>query len=74
MTDDHEFNVYWTQIQEDTKVPKSMAKYIAWEWLPHKDMWSAISHQNCSIFEEGNTNMLLESYVQAFLKKNFILF
>ncbi|KAH9966313.1 hypothetical protein BJV74DRAFT_743168, partial [Russula compacta] len=40
--------------------PKSMANYITWEWLPHKEMWSAISRQNCSIFEEGDTNMLLE--------------
>ncbi|KAF8502332.1 hypothetical protein F5888DRAFT_1573895, partial [Russula emetica] len=42
--------------------PKSVAEYIAWEWLPHKEIWSAMSCQNCTIFEEGDTNMLLESY------------
>ncbi len=26
-------------IKEDTEVPKSVAEYIAREWLPHKDMW-----------------------------------
>ncbi len=65
ITDDNEFNVSWKYIQEDTSVPKSLAEYIAREWLPHKDMWSVTSHQNWSIFEEGDTNMLLEAYVIA---------
>ena len=63
VTDSNKFNSCWTQIKEDTEVPKSMAKYIAWKWLPHKDMWSAVSRQNRTIFEEGDTNMLLEAYV-----------
>ena len=65
MTNNNEFNACWTKIQRDTNVPKSVAEYIAWEWLPHKEMWSAMSRQNCTIFEEGDTNMLLESYVIA---------
>jgi hypothetical protein len=65
MTNNNEFNACWTKIQGDTNVPKSVAEYIAWEWLPHKEMWSAMSHQNHTIFEEGDTNMLLESYVIA---------
>jgi len=40
-----------------------VAEYIAWEWLPHKDMWSTVSGQNWTIFEEGDTSMLLEVYV-----------
>jgi hypothetical protein len=63
MVNDDEFKASWTQIQGDTKVPKSMAEYIAWEWLPHKEMWSATSHKNHTIFEEGDTNMLLEAYM-----------
>jgi len=73
MTDDNEFNASWTQIQGDTKVPKSVAEYIAHDWLPHKEMWSAMSHQNRTIFEEGDTNMLLESYVISNFKM-YILF
>ncbi len=57
----------WKYIQEDTLVPKSLAEYIAQEWLPHKDMWSVTSCQNQSIFEEGDTNMLLEAYVIAYI-------
>jgi len=45
-TDDNKFNAWWTQIQGDTKVPKSVAEYIARDWLPHKEMWSAMSRQN----------------------------
>jgi len=60
MKNEKEFNACWSQIQGDTSVPKSVADYIAREWLPHKEMWSAMSRQNRSIFEEGDTNMLLE--------------
>jgi hypothetical protein len=65
-TDSYEFDACWSEIQEDTEVPKSVAEYIAREWLPHKEMWSAMSRQNRTIFEEGDTNMLLESYVNAY--------
>ena len=67
MVDSNKFNTCWTQIQEDTNVPKSVSDYIAWEWLPHKEMWSAVSRQNRTIFEEGDTNMQLEAYVSVSL-------
>ena len=72
VTDDNEFNRYWAQIRGDSKVLKSVAEYIARDWLPHKEMWSAMSRQNRSIFEEGDTNMLLESYVITHLIKFFL--
>jgi hypothetical protein len=37
-----------------------VAQYLAQEWMPVKEMWSAVNQQNQLIFEEGNTNMLLE--------------
>jgi hypothetical protein len=49
-----------------------MAEYIAWEWLSHKEMWSATSHKNQTIFEKGDTNMLLEVY--AITYSDFELF
>src|SRR5229473_4231210 len=58
ITNGNQFNTCWTQIQENTEFPKSVANYITQEWLPHKEMWSAVLCQNCSIFEEGDTNML----------------
>ena len=61
--DDDNFNTWWTQIQGDEKFPKTVADYIEWDWLLHKQMWFAMSRQNHTIFEEGNINMLLEAYV-----------
>jgi hypothetical protein len=62
-TDQYEFESWWEDIQSNNSVPKSMAQYLAWEWMPVKEMWSAVYRQNQSIFEEGDTNMLLEVYV-----------
>jgi hypothetical protein len=42
-TDDNEFNACWKYIEQDTLVPKSVAEYIARDWLPHKEMWSVMS-------------------------------
>ena len=61
-TDNDEFNKYWKYIK-DTLVLKNVAQYIAQDWLPYKEMWSVMSHQNRTIFEKGDTNILLESYV-----------
>ena len=62
-TDENEFNACWKYIKEDTSVPKSVAEYITRDWLPYKEMWSAMSRQNWTIFEKGDTNMLLKAYV-----------
>jgi len=48
-------------MQMDTLYPDTVIMYLAWDWVPCKDMWSTICRQNHTIFEEGNTNMLLES-------------
>ncbi len=62
-TDQYEFDAWWEDIQNDKSVPQSLAKYLAREWIPVKEMWSAVFRQDRTIFEEGNTNMLLEAYV-----------
>ncbi|KZP08800.1 hypothetical protein FIBSPDRAFT_708840, partial [Athelia psychrophila] len=40
----------------------SFVVYIERYWLPVKDMWSAVNHQNCTIFELSDTNMLVEAW------------
>ena len=62
-TKDMEFDAWWEQMQLDTKNTTTVIGYLAWEWVLCKNMWLAIFRQNHTIFEEGNTNMLLESYV-----------
>ena len=66
-TDQYEFDAWWEDIQNDHTVPQSLSKYLAREWLPVKEMWSAVFRQNRTIFEEGDTNMLLEAYVLSIL-------
>ncbi len=63
MTDQYKFDAWWEDIQNNKSVPQSLAEYLAREWIPVKEMWSAVFRQDRTIFEEGNTNMLLEAYV-----------
>jgi hypothetical protein len=64
MTEDlAEFFNIWDEILSDPSVPQSVVEYLASEWLQVLDMWSKIARRNRSIFEEGNTNMLIKAYV-----------
>ena len=58
-----EFFKIWEEISSDPSVPQSVVGYLATEWLQVSHMWSKIARRNRSIFEEGNTNMLIEAYV-----------
>ena len=60
-TDEAQFDTWWDQMQMDKSYPDTVIGYLAREWVPCKDMWSAVFRQNRTIFEEGDTNMLLES-------------
>jgi hypothetical protein len=62
-----DFARLWVEISNDPSVPLSFVQYIRSEWLPEAEMWSLVMRKNCSIFEKGNTNMLLEAYVFHFL-------
>jgi hypothetical protein len=58
-----DFARLWVEISNDPSVPKSFVQYMRSEWLPEAKMWSLVMRKNRSIFEEGDTNMLLEVYV-----------
>ena len=51
----------WDKISSDPSVPRSVVEYLSTEWLPVQHMWSQVSRKSRSIFEEGNTNMLIEA-------------
>jgi len=70
-TNQDEFDQWWEQMRSERLYPKTVIDYIAREWISCKEMWSAVSRQNCTIFEEGDTNMLLEAYVYSFLFSHF---
>ena len=59
--DEAEFNNSWAKVQ--ALAPKSFTKYIITYWLPVRDMWSAMARKNRTVFEQSDTNMLVEAYV-----------
>jgi hypothetical protein len=68
-TDDlAEFHRLWEKISTDPSTPKSFQDYLTREWMPQDRvvMWSKTARKNRSIYEEGDTNMLIEAYVNAF--------
>lgn len=61
-----EFLRLWKEISTDPTVPPSFLQYLEKEWNKDAHLWSRVVQKNRSIFEEGETNMLIESYVNAF--------
>ena len=61
--DEAEFDSCWKNIQ--SLAPGSFIEYIDIYWLPDhvKKLWSGIYHRNHTIFELGDTNMLVEVYI-----------
>ena len=69
-TDDiGQFYNIWDEISSDPLVPESVVKYLKTKWLPVLHRWSMIGRKHRSIFEEGNTNMLIEAYVVYILSE-----
>ena len=67
ITDDlGEFLTLWDEISTDPSVPQSFLEYLTDRWAPLVFMWSRVVRKGRSIFEEGDTNMLIESYVNTF--------
>ena len=60
------FFTLWDKICTDPSVPRSLVKYLATRWMPEVYMWSKTVRKERSIYEEGDTNMLIEAYVNAF--------
>ena len=55
------FDSFWYTICTDPSVPPSVVKYLNDVWMRRPHMWSKVSRKNRSIFEEGDTNMLIEA-------------
>jgi hypothetical protein len=53
----------WDEILFDLEAPLSFLKYLVDEWVKVPHLWSRVFRKNRSIFEEGDTNMLIEAYV-----------
>ena len=71
-SDPAEFTQIWEDISTDPLAPKSFIEYLKTEWLPVSNMWSKVSRLNRHIFEEGETNMLIEAYVILSVRCNLL--
>jgi hypothetical protein len=55
------FYTLWDEISTDPSVPQSVVKYLTEEWMTVPHLWAKAARKTSSIFEEGDTNMLIES-------------
>jgi predicted 3-demethylubiquinone-9 3-methyltransferase (glyoxalase superfamily) len=62
-SDKEEFDRLWREISTTRSYPKSFVEYMALHWIPDKEKWSLAFRKDRSIFEEGDTNMLIEALV-----------
>jgi len=62
-TDQIEFAKLWVEISGDPSAPQLFIAYLKAQWLPVTLKWSKVLRKGQSIYEEGDTNMLIEAYV-----------
>ena len=63
-TKDHtKFIKTHNEILSNHRVSESFRAYLASEWLERSEMWALSARKDRFIFEEGDTNMLVELYV-----------
>ena len=51
----------WDQIFIDDNCPDTFKNYLLKNWMKEPQKWSMTARKNRTIFEEGDTNMLIES-------------
>ncbi len=55
-----EFFTIWEKISSNPAFPQSFVEYFTTKWIPVVHMWSAVTRKSRIIYEESDTNMLLE--------------
>ena len=55
------FESWWDEMQTDPEVPQSFLDYLKINWMLIVPMWSGSARRNRTIFQESDTNMLIES-------------
>jgi len=58
--DQSKFESWWDEMQADPSVPLSFLDYLKLNWMPIVPMWSGSARNNRTIFQESDTNMLIE--------------
>jgi MULE transposase domain len=57
------FDQIWAEISADPTILQSFMDYLDKDWMAKDHIWSLSKQTECSLLEEGNTNMLIEAYV-----------
>ena len=55
------FDSWWEEMQSDASVPQSLVDYLKANWMGIVPLWSGTYRKDWLIFQEGDTNMLIES-------------
>ena len=59
--DQTQFVSWWEEMQADPAAPQSFIDYLRNNWMPITALWSGSARKNRTIFQEGDTNMLIEA-------------
>ena len=59
--DPSKFDSWWDEMQADPAVPLSFIEYLKVHWMPIVPLWAGSERKYRTIFQEGDTNMLIES-------------
>ena len=60
-SDQVQFDSLWEWIQTNLLVPQSFVDYLQSNWMGIVLLWAGISRQHWKIFQEGDTDMLIEA-------------
>ncbi len=61
IADKSKFDAWWEEMQANPSVPQSFVDYLKVNWIPIIPLWSGSLRQGWTIFQESDTNMLIES-------------
>ena len=59
--DQSKFDSIWEWLQTDPSVPWSLSDYLKINWMTIVPLWSGTMRKERMIFQEGDTNMLIEA-------------
>jgi transposase-like protein len=59
--DQSKFDSLWEWFQTDPSVPQSLVDYLKANWMSIVPLWSGTMRKERTVFQEGDTNMLIES-------------
>ena len=59
--DQSKFDLIWEWLQTDPSVLLSLSDYLKIDWMTIVPLWSGTMRKERTIFQEGDTNMLIEA-------------